>query len=93
MSSEEISDPGGHIREAVAIREWRLRTGGRRRVDQLLEEITCEIVDHFSNVSRITDGIKFTMRELNHAFKDLEQDLAKKEAQLLELGNAYANFS
>lgn len=39
MSSEEISDPGGHIGEAVAIGEWRLGTGGRRRVDQLLEEI------------------------------------------------------
>lgn len=57
-----------------------------------MEGITLEIVEDFSHVLQIIEGIKFTMRELKHALKDSEKGLAEKEAQLLELGNVYADF-
>lgn len=71
----------------VLSRYWRLLKG-----NYSLEDITHQIMDRFSDVSRIVDGIKFTTRDLNSALKELEQDLDKKEAQLLELGSAYADF-
>lgn len=50
-----------------------------------LEDITCQIVGHFSEVSRIIYGVKFTIQELTHALKELSR-------MLLELGSAYAYF-
>lgn len=57
-----------------------------------LEDVTRDIVEDFSYVSRIADGIKLTIWDLHRMEKDLEKDLAQKEGQLLELGIAYVDF-
>lgn len=66
MSSEEIFG-FGCLGETTA--EWECRFG-MEAIDvqaNSLEDITRQIVDHFSNVSRTINGIKFTMWELNGA--------------------------
>lgn len=59
---------------------------------KFLEDIIYGIVDDFNYISWITDGIKFTIQDLQRTFKDLEKDFARRQAELLALGDAYVNF-
>lgn len=64
-------------------------------IEQLnyLQGVSCQIVDHFSNVSRSINGIQFTILQVTLALDELKQDLAKREAQLAALDDAYAVLS
>lgn len=44
-----------------------------------LEDVTWEIVEDFSCVLRIVDGIKISILDCYRALKDLDNDLAYKE--------------
>lgn len=63
-------------------------------VEQLnsLQDVSLQLVNHFNNVLRSINGIKFTIGNITLALKELKQDLAKQESKSVELENVYANF-
>lgn len=63
-------------------------------IEQLhsLQDMSHQIVNHFSNVSGSTGGTRFTIQKITPALEELKQDFTKQDAQLAELGDAYADF-
>lgn len=50
-------------------------------IEQLdsLKDVSHQIVNHSSNISRSTDNIQFIIRKVTLALEELNQDLAKRE--------------
>lgn len=55
------------------------------------QDISFQIMHHFGKVCKSIDGIEFTIRHITSTLEELKQDLAKREVQLAELGDAYAD--
>lgn len=55
------------------------------------QDISFQIMNHFGKVCKSIDGIEFTIRHITSTLEELKQDLAKREVQLAELGDAYAD--
>lgn len=92
MSMEEVFNPGRCTGEAAVVRGT---TSELEAIDEQLsslQDVSHQIVNHFGNISKSIDGIKFTIRHVILTLEELKQDLAKREAQLIELGDAYADF-
>lgn len=62
------------------------------RIDPFLKDTACYILDAFNYISRLTDGLKFTIRDLELTLKALEKDLACRKAKLVCMGDAYVDF-
>lgn len=48
---------------------------------ELLQDLSCQVVDEFNVFSRSIDDIKFTIRKVVPVLDKLKQELAKLEAQ------------
>lgn len=65
--------------------------GNVEQID-FLQNISRQVVDEFSDISRIIDGIKFIIRKVTFTLKEFKQELAKREAQLAVLGDVCVDF-
>lgn len=57
-----------------------------------LEGTIDRIVNDFTYVSQFVDGFKFNILDLHLILKDLEKGFARKQAKLLALRDAHADF-
>lgn len=92
MHTKEISCLGGHLGEAAAIQGCRFGTRGHRRTTQFLVRYITSNCNHFRNVSRSINGLNFTIRYVLRTLEELNQDIVKREAHLIKLRDAYADF-
>lgn len=57
-----------------------------------LQGAALHILDSFGYVSKLADGLRYSIRELRIILDDLEKELAQREADLDKLGDAHADF-
>lgn len=57
-----------------------------------LQDTAHHFLDDFNYISKLADGLRYSIRELRLLLGDLEKELACREADLVSLGDAYADF-
>lgn len=57
-----------------------------------LQDTARHVLDHFNYVSKLADGLRYSIRELCLVVDDLEKELAHRETDLVSLGDAYTDF-
>lgn len=74
-------------RESIA-----LKLGSVQEQIKTLQGTALHILDDFNYVSKLADGLRYSIRELRIVLDNLEKELAQREANLVKLGDVHADF-
>lgn len=56
------------------------------------QDTAYHVLDDFNYVSKLADGLRYSFQELRLVLDDLEKELARREADLVSLGDVYATL-